>query len=66
MALIPSAFVQVRDYVTIENHDSGNKVSLKIYVSSGLVVLVPYAAVWVWDHVPLRATLSTLMTAVTY
>jgi hypothetical protein len=45
MALLPSAFVQVRDHVTIENHDSKNKVSLRIYVSSGLVVLVPYASV---------------------
>jgi hypothetical protein len=38
-------FVQIRAYVIIENDDSKNKVSLKIYVSSGLMMLVPYTSV---------------------
>jgi hypothetical protein len=45
VALIPSAFVQVRAYVFIEKEGFNNKVSLKIYVSSGLMMLVPYASV---------------------
>jgi hypothetical protein len=38
MALVPSAFLQVRDHVTIGNHDSKNKVRLMISVLSGLML----------------------------
>ena len=64
VALIPFAFTQVRDHVTVESPYSKCKVSLKTYIPWGRLVLVPYALAYLYDHVPLRVNPLLLMAEV--